>query len=84
VSPARVFARRHEIPPWTFWYWCRRLSTGAVAAPRTTATFVPVEIADDGSEPVIDIVLRGGDRLQVRAGASAELVRAEHALRAAC
>jgi hypothetical protein len=35
------FARRHHIPPWTFWYWCRKLSAGPTEASDTpSATFV--------------------------------------------
>jgi hypothetical protein len=45
---------------------------------------VPVQVAvDDG--PVIELVFSGGERLQVRAGASPELVRATvSAVRSAC
>jgi hypothetical protein len=31
------FARRHHIPAWTFWYWCRKLS----AEPRSAAGDMP-------------------------------------------
>jgi hypothetical protein len=50
------------------------------------ATFLPVQVtSDEPSEPVIEIVLRGGERLQVRAGASPDLVQAAvRAVRAAC
>ena len=75
------FARRHRIPTWTFWYWCRKLSTAAPAAP----TFVPVQLAADPPVAVLDIVFSGGERVQIRPGASADLVRAAvSALRAAC
>jgi hypothetical protein len=76
------FARRHQVPAWTFWYWQRKLSGESVVAP----TFVPVQVtAERANEPVIEIVLGGGERLQVRAGASADLVRAVvSALRSAC
>jgi hypothetical protein len=66
------FARRHHIPAWTFWYWCRKLAAGPAAAP----TFVPVQVAADPDTPVIEIVFSGGERLQVRAGAPPDLVRA--------
>jgi len=77
------FARRHHIPAWTFWYWRRKLSaTPASEPPRVP--FVPVQVAVDES-PVMELVFSGGERLQVRAGASAELVRAAvSALRSAC
>lgn len=76
------FARRHRIPTWTFWYWQRKLS--ATSSAERPAAFVPVQVAVDDS-PVIELMLTGGDRLQVRAGASAELVRAAvSALRSAC
>lgn len=83
---AASFARRHRIPTWTFWYWRRKLAateTPRVVAPRPT--FVPVQVAHDDAEPVIEIVLSSGERLQVRAGASADLVRAAvSALRSTC
>ena len=85
-SQAR-FARRHRIPGWTFWYWCRKLSD----EPRTErdapppATFVPVQVTADPAGPVLEIVWPGGEHLHVRSGASADLVRAAvTALRAGC
>ena len=81
------FARRHHIPAWTFWYWCRKLA----AEPRTesgdppSATFVPVRLAAESDAPEIEIVWGSGERLHVRPGASAELVRAVvAALRSPC
>lgn len=81
------FARRHHIPAWTFWYWCRKLS----AEPRTDSgdtppeTFVPVRLAMDQDGPVIEIVFSGGEHLHVRLGASTDLVRAVvTALRSPC
>ena len=72
------FARRRHIPAWTFWYWCHKLSaephTGSDVAP--PARFVPVQVAVDAEAPMIEIVLTGGERLHVRSGVSAELVRA--------
>ena len=71
------FARRHRIPGWTFWYWCRKLSdqTPSIESPAPPPTFVPVHMAGDPSTPVIEIVLNGGDRLHIGAGASPELVQ---------
>ena len=81
------FARQHRIPTWTFWYWCRKLSTAAPpkdASPAAT-TFVPVRLAADPTAAVLEIVYRGGERLQIRPGAAADLVGAAvAALRAAC
>ena len=83
---AASFARRHHVPTWTFWYWRRKLAataTPAVGAPRPT--FVPVQVAREDAEPVIEIVLSHGERVRVRAGASADLVRAAvSALRSTC
>lgn len=78
------FARRHQIPVWKFWYWQRKLlGTPSVASP--APTFVPVQVTPEGGEPVLEIVFGGGERVQVRAGASADLVRAAvSALRAPC
>jgi transposase-like protein len=70
------FARRHHVPAWTFWYWCRKLSDNPSSeSGEGPATFVPVRVAADTDASVIEIVLPGGERLQVRAGAPAELVR---------
>jgi hypothetical protein len=79
------FARRHHIPAWTFWYWCRKLAaesrTESVDAP---PTFVPVRVAADADVPEIEIVERG-ERLHLRPGASEDLVRAvATALRSPC
>jgi transposase-like protein len=82
------FARRHQVSPWTFWYWCRKLAgespSGATREP-TPPAFVPVHVAAaDGHAPLVEIVFTGGERLSVR-GASAELVRTLLAvLRSAC
>ena len=81
------FARRHRIPGWTFWYWCRMLSdepgTDNEATP--TAMSVPVQIAMDPAVPVLEIVLSSGERLHVRSGASVDLVRGVvTALRGGC
>ncbi|MBI4266655.1 MAG: hypothetical protein HY657_19985 [Acidobacteria bacterium] len=81
------FARRHQIPVWTFWYWCRKLSAEplAKAGHTTPTTFVPVRMTADLDTPVMEIVFAGGERLQVRGGASADLLRAAvTALRSAC
>ena len=81
------FARRHRIPPWTFWYWCRKLSIGraAAAAPLAPPAFVPVHVTADPAAPVVEIVLAGGEHIHLRPGASADLVQAAvAALRSPC
>jgi transposase-like protein len=82
------FARRHHIPAWTFWYWCRKLSAEPGVESEGTppaATFVPVRMAVESDTPAIEIVLSGGEHLHVRTGASAELVRTViTALRSPC
>ena|SRR5205809_4458388 len=81
------FARRHHIPSWTFWYWCRKVTRETAETHRATVTpaFVPVHVAAEPPVPVLEIVWRGGERLQVRSGASAELVQAAvQALRSGC
>lgn len=83
---AASFARRHGIPTWTFWYWRRKLAAGeppASVAPGPT--FVPVHVARPDAEPVIEIVWTSGERLQIRAEAPTDLVRAAvTALRSTC
>jgi hypothetical protein len=81
------FARRHQIPAWTFWYWCRKLAAEPVETRAETVptTFVPVHVAANLDTPVLDVVFSGGERLQVRPGASVELVRGVvAALRSPC
>ena len=81
------FARQHGIPTWTFWYWCRKLSsaTPPKAASSPATTFVPVDVAADPTTPVLEIVFMGGEQLHIRPGASGDLVRAAvAALRASC
>jgi hypothetical protein len=80
------FARRHHLPAWTFWYWCRKLATEPTESDDTLpATFVPVRMAVEPDASVIEIVWSSGERLHVRPGASADLVRAVvTALRAPC
>jgi len=71
------FARRHHIPTWTFWYWCRKLSRETETPDRAPApAFVPVQVRAERSAPVIDLVLSGGERLQIAADASPALVQA--------
>ena len=80
------FARRHHIPAWTFWYWCRKLAAESQTESVDAApTFVPVRVAADADAPAIEIVWSGGERLHIRTGASADLVRAVvTALRSPC
>jgi hypothetical protein len=82
------FARRHDVHPWTFWYWCRKLSTEPQLPSPTgsnAASFVPVQMTVEADAPAVEIVFTGGDRVQVRAGASADLVRqVVAAMRSAC
>lgn len=66
------FARRHQIPAWTFWYWKRKLSRTTAVAPTPTPTFAPVQVTAERAEPVIEIRFGGGERLQVHEGASAD------------
>jgi hypothetical protein len=82
-------SRRRRIPAWTGWYWCRKLSVEPVAGTKSDtpppATFVPVRLAVEPDASVIEIVWSGGERVQVRPGASADLVRAVvTALRSPC
>ena len=85
VSQA-AFARQHRMPPWTFWYWCRKVTGAPTAPPKPPApTFVPVQVMADTAAPVLEITWREGAHLQVRSGASADVVRAAVlALRATC
>ena len=71
------FARRHHIPTWTFWYWCRKLPREvANAAPTGAPAFVPVDVAAASSALVMEVVMRSGERLQIGPDASPALVQA--------
>lgn len=81
------FARRHHIPAWTFWYWCRKLPAESLAqrAETDATAFVPVHVGGDPDTAVMEVVFNGGERLRVRAGASLELVHGVvAALRSRC
>lgn len=80
------FARRHGIPTWTFWYWCRKVSPPVVAEPSVaTTTFVPVRVMPETEGGLVEVVLPAGERVRVSAGASADLVRlVVTALRSTC
>jgi hypothetical protein len=81
------FAQRAGVAPWTFWYWCRKLANApAPPARRARSTsFVPVQVVPEPRPSAIEIVLPGGERVHVGAGASAALLREViTVLRAAC
>ena len=79
------FARRHHVPPWTFWSWCRKLQAQPRTASDDTPTFVPVRVTAEADAPVIEVVWTGGERLHIRPGAPTDLVRAiVAALRSPC
>jgi hypothetical protein len=79
------FARRHHMPTWTFWYWCRKLTREDASATARTPAFVPVDMVPPSSGPVIEVVLRSGERLHIGADASLALVQAVlTTLRSAC
>jgi hypothetical protein len=82
-----AFARRHHVPAWTFWYWCRKVPNGPLPGPEDArpAAFVPVQVTPASSEHDLEVVWPGGERLRVGSGASADLVRAVvSALRSPC
>jgi hypothetical protein len=80
------FARRHHIPTWTFWYWCRKLALETdVGAPDPAPAFVAVDVAPSPPAAAIEVVLRSGERLQIGADAPPALVHTVlTTLRAAC
>lgn len=79
-----VFAQRHGMSRSKFQYWQRQvepqLGTGAVAF-----TAVQVHDATEPAAGVVEVALVTGERLVVRPGASADLLRVVlSALRSAC
>jgi len=81
------FARRHGVPPWTLWYWSRKLANASSGRPARPA-FVPVQVVADAvprMAAMIEVVLVSGERLTIPEGVSSDRVRAVlAALRAAC
>lgn len=78
------FARRHGMPTWTLWYWCRKVSKTRVAAPEASTAFMPVRVTSDAETGVVEVVLPAGERVRISAGASVELVRLVVAALRAC
>jgi transposase-like protein len=83
-EPRRAFAKRHGLTVSQFDYWKRRARRDG----RTTIGFAPVEVvgpSEAADRGAVEVVLAGGERVTVRAGASTELVRAVlMAVRASC
>ena len=91
-AKARVFAQEHGVTTWTLYYWRKRLlsldrpprrrrrsSRRVMLAPVHVMTAAPERAGD------LEILLAGGDRLRVSAGASVEtLRRVVEVLRTAC
>jgi hypothetical protein len=79
-----VFARRHDVSPWSLWYWSRKLPAESPKLPAAPA-FVPVRVTAGSETPAIEIVLPDGARVHVRAGTAVDWVRGVvTALRSAC
>ena len=80
------FARRHGVPPWTLWYWSRKLTDSSGRPVRRA--FVPVQVVPDAVPRMavaVEVVLVSGERLTIPEGVSSDRVRAVvAALRAAC
>jgi transposase-like protein len=81
------FARRHGVPPWTLWYWSRKLTDSEPGGPARRA-FVPVQVVPEAAPRMaaaIEVVLVSGERLTIPEGVSSDRVRTVlAALRAAC
>ncbi len=80
-----AFAARHGVSRSKLLYWLRR--SPPREARREAVSFAPVRVVGGATDEAaaIEVVLTGGERLVVRPGASAELVRVVlSALRAAC
>ena len=81
----RAFADRHGVTLSCFDYWRRQVLE---ARPDTPGGFAPVRVIGDDAPlgaGVIEVVLASGERVVIRAGASADLVRQVVAtLRASC
>ena len=81
-----VFAARHGLSRTKLRYWLRH-PTERARQPEAAVTFAPVQVVGGpGDEAgLVEVVLVGGERLVVRAGASVDLLRAVvTALRSPC
>ena len=68
----RRFCEREGLRESQFWWWKRRLGEQVVKAPKNSeAAFVPVTIVE---MPAIEIELRSGHKLHVRAGCARQLL----------
>lgn len=82
----REYCFDHDLAESSFYYWRRTISerdrpTVAASALTTTPAFVPVTLIDAPTDSsAIDIRLRGGQRLRVRAGCDTQLLAAVLAL----
>jgi hypothetical protein len=88
---ARAFAEGHGVTPWTLYYWRERL-TKAERPPRRRRRTRRVKLAPvhvvasaDLGDGDLEVILAGGDRLRVRASATADMLRRViDVLRTAC
>jgi hypothetical protein len=69
----RRFCEREGLRESQFWWWKRRLGEQVVKAPKkkAEAVFVPVSIVETSA---IEIELRSGHKLHVRAGCARQLL----------
>ena len=88
---ARAFAEGHGVTPWTLYYWRERLTKPERRRRRQGRSrrvkLAPVHVvtsADLGGGD-LEVILAGGDRVRVRASATADMVRRVlDVLRTAC
>ena len=72
----RVFASRHDVSLPKFDYWARQLAPPRGRVTRSTGGFAAVAVVPPAEAPgILEVVLARGDRLIVRVGADAALVR---------
>lgn len=77
---AAAFCRREDLPPSSFSYWQRKLSTESPEESEGSANLVPVEVVASSSlaleGTVFEVLLRSGHVLRVPAGFDVESLRA--------
>ena len=71
------FCRRHGIHPQRLWYWKRVLGEATRRRKARAVSFAPVQVVDleRAGTASLEVVLTGGERLVLRPGISAELLR---------
>jgi len=80
-----AFAHRHGLTVWQFDYWKRRIRQDVATEPTGFAPVQLIKATEPADRGVVEVALANGERLTIRDGVSAGLLRAIlSALRETC